>query len=33
VLGVVIPIAAVGGTAIALYVTGSESCPQPNCTQ
>jgi len=33
VLGVVIPIAAVGGTAIALYVTGSESCAQPNCTQ
>lgn len=33
VLGVVIPLAAVGGTAIALYVTGSESCAQPNCNQ
>ena len=33
VLGVVIPLAAVGGTAIALYVTGSESCAQPNCNE
>jgi hypothetical protein len=33
VLDVAIPIMAVGGTAIALYVTGSESCPQPNCTE
>jgi len=33
VLGVVIPLAAVGGAAIALYVTGSESCAQPNCNQ
>jgi hypothetical protein len=33
VLGIVIPIAAVSGTAIALWIKGSESCPQPNCTQ
>jgi hypothetical protein len=33
VLGIAIPIMAVGGTAIALYVKGSESCPQPNCTE
>ena len=33
VLGIAIPIAAVGGTAIALWVHGSESCPQPNCTE
>jgi len=33
VLAVAIPIMAVGGTAIALYITGSESCAQPNCTE
>jgi hypothetical protein len=33
VLGIAIPLMAVGGTAIALYVKGSESCPQPNCTE
>jgi hypothetical protein len=33
VLAVVIPIAAVGGTAIALWIHGSESCPQPNCNE
>ena len=31
VLAVVIPIGAVAGAAIALYIHGSESCAQPNC--
>jgi hypothetical protein len=31
VLGIAIPLAIVGGAAIGLYVTGAESCSQPNC--